>query len=85
MPRKRAVRKSRQSSHAAPPVLAATALAPTAHVRARRPPPYIQCLERTGRVAGWQVDGAYVRKQIDNELGAFGHHYSFSAIPRNEI
>lgn len=90
MPRKRAVRKSRQSSHAAPPVLTApalavSALAPPAHARARRPPPYIQCLQRTGRVAVWQVDGAYVRKQIDSELGAFGHHYSFSAIPRNEI
>jgi hypothetical protein len=90
VPRKRAVRKSRQSSHAAPPALAPSAHAtpahsPHAHPRARRPPPYIQCLQRTGRVAVWQVDGAYVRKQIDSELGAFGHHYSFSAIPRNEI
>jgi hypothetical protein len=85
VPRKRAVRKSRQSSHAAPPALVPLAVASPAHPRARRPPPYIQCLQRTGRVAVWQVDGAYVRKQIDSELGAFGHHYSFSAIPRNEI
>jgi hypothetical protein len=85
VPRKRAVRKSRQSSHAAPPAQAPLAHAPPAHPRPRRPPPYIQCLQRTGRVAVWQVDGAYVRKQIDSELGAFGHHYSFSAIPRNEI
>jgi hypothetical protein len=95
VPRKPAVRKSRQSSHAAPlapappahatPAHATPAHATPAHPRPRRPPPYIQCLQRTGRVAVWQVDGAYVRKQIDSELGAFGHHYSFSAIPRNEI
>jgi hypothetical protein len=75
VPRKRPLRKSRQSPHAAPP----------APARVRRPPPYIQCLQRTGRVAVWQVDGVYVRKNIDGEFGVFGHHYSFSAIPRNEI
>jgi hypothetical protein len=75
VPRKRPPGKSRQTPHAAPP----------APARVRRPPPYIQCLQRTGRVAVWQVDGAYVRKHIDGEFGAFGHHYSFSAIPRNEI
>lgn len=80
MPRKRPAAKSRQSSHAAPP-----AAAPTAPARVRRPPPYIRCLERTGRIAVWQVDGAFVRKEIEGELGAFGHHYSFSVIPRNEI
>jgi len=33
----------------------------------------------------WQVDGAYVRKHIDAEFADFGHHYSFAAIPRNEV
>ena len=53
--------------------------------RARRPPPYIQCIQRSGRIAAWQVDGAYVRGNIDAEFGVAGHHYSFSTIPRNEI
>jgi hypothetical protein len=75
VPPKRPLRKSRQSPRTAPP----------APARVRRPPPYIQCLQRTGRVAVWQVDGAYVRKNIDAEFGVFGHHYSFSPIPRNEI
>jgi hypothetical protein len=79
VPRKRPPGKSRQTPHAAPPAPAA------APARVRRPPPYIKCLQRTGRVAVWQVDGAYVRKHIDGEFGVFGHHYSFGAIPRNEI
>jgi hypothetical protein len=78
VPRKRAPGKSRQSPHPAPP-------APSRGARARRPPPYIQCIQRSGRVAAWQVDGAYVRGNIDAEFGVAGHHYSFSAIPRNEI
>lgn len=57
----------------------------SAVARARRPPPYIQCLQRSGRIAAWQVDGAYVRRNIDAEFGASGHHYSFGAVPRNEI
>ncbi len=36
-------------------------------------------------MAVWHVNGAYVRKRIDGDFGAFGHHYSFSAIPRDEI
>lgn len=33
----------------------------------------------------WQVDGSYVRKNIDEEFSNFGHHFSISEIPRNEI
>jgi hypothetical protein len=85
VPRKRAggkaVRKSRQSPQGAPP-------APAGHPRraaTRRPPPYIRCIQRSGSVAAWQVDGAYVRGNIDAEFGSAGHHYSFSTIPRTEI
>jgi hypothetical protein len=90
VPRKRPPGKSRQSPHGAPPApsrsaVARSAVARSAVARARRPPPYIQCLQRSGRVAAWQVDGAYVRGNIDAEFGPFGHHYSFGAIPRNEI
>ncbi len=95
MPRKRPPGKSRQSPHGAPPALprsaitrsavARGAVAHSAVPRARRPPPYIKCLQRNGRLAVWQVDGAYVRGNIDAEFGAFGHHYSFAAIPRTEI
>ncbi len=100
MPRKRPPGKSRQSPHGAPPApsrsavtrsavtrsaVTRSAVTRSAVARARRPPPYIQCLQRSGRVAAWQVDGAYVRGNIDAEFGPFGHHYSFSAIPRNEI
>jgi hypothetical protein len=56
--------------------------------RASRPhdrPPYIRCLERRGPLAVWSVDGAYVRKNIDEEFSNFGHHYSVSSIPRHEI
>ena len=90
MPRKRPPGKSRQSPRGAPPAPSRSApsrSAPSRSVaaRARRPPPYIQCLQRSGRIAAWQVDGAYVRGNIDAEFGASGHHYSFGAIPRNEI
>jgi hypothetical protein len=85
VPRKRALGKSRQSPHGAPPAPSRGAATHSGAPRARRPPPYIQCLQRSGRLAAWQVDGAYVRGNIDAEFGTFGHHYSFGAIPRNEI
>jgi hypothetical protein len=53
--------------------------------RVRRPPPYVRCLERIGRLGVWLVDGAYVRETADDGFGAFGHHFSYTAIPRNEI
>lgn len=95
VPRKRPPGKSRQSPRGAPPApprsapsrkaRSPSAASRGAVARARRPPPYIQCLQRSGRIAAWQVDGAYVRGNIDAEFGASGHHYSFGAIPRNEI
>jgi hypothetical protein len=51
----------------------------------RRRLPYVQGLERRGPVSVWIVDGAYVRKNIDEEFSNFGHHYSCSAIPPEEV
>ena len=31
------------------------------------------------------VDGAYVRKNLDEEFSNFGHHYTFDEIPRGEL
>lgn len=53
--------------------------------RNHRPPPYVRLLRRSGSIAIWQVDGAFVRKNIAAEFGNFGHHYSFGEIPRDEV
>jgi hypothetical protein len=47
--------------------------------------PYVQRLEQRGGLSVWLVDGAYVRRNIDEEFSNFGHHYSYTAIPKNEI
>jgi len=51
----------------------------------RRRLPYVQNLDRRGPLSVWVVDGAYVRKNIDEEFSNFGHHYSCSAIPPKEV
>jgi hypothetical protein len=51
----------------------------------RRRMPYMRRLEQRGPVSVWLVDGAYVRKNIDEEFSNFGHHYSCSAIPQDEV
>lgn len=48
-------------------------------------PPYLRSLGRDGAVTIWLVNGAYVRKNIDEEFSNFGHHFSCHAIPREEI
>src|SRR2546423_5942541 len=50
-----------------------------------RRPPYVRCLERRGPLAVWLVDGSYVRKNVDEEFSNFGHHYTFSEIPKGEL
>src|SRR5260370_2215176 len=50
----------------------------------RRRPPYLQLLERRGPVSVWLVDGAYVRKNIDEEVSNFRHHYSYGEIPKGQ-
>ena len=51
----------------------------------RRRAPYEECIARRGPLSIWSVDGAYIRKNIDIEFSNFGHHFSISEIPRNEI
>lgn len=64
--------------------------APCEHDRTRmtkrkRRLPYLSCLQRRGPLSVWLVDGSYVRKNVDEEFSNFGHHFSFSTIPTNEI
>jgi hypothetical protein len=47
--------------------------------------PYVRRLERRDGVSVWLVDGAYVRKNIDEEFSNFGHHHSCSEIPQDEV
>ncbi len=61
---------------------------PAARAKPKRSPPrmpYVQRLEQRGVLEVWLVDGAYVRRNIDEEFSNFGHHYSCSAIPKYEI
>jgi hypothetical protein len=79
-------RASRTASRASTPkARPSTAKAKGAGRGARRPPPYVRLIERAGSVRVWLVDGSYVRKNIDEEFTNFGHHFSISAIPRDEI
>lgn len=52
---------------------------------ARRRAPYLRFVRQDGAVSIWIVDGAYVRKNIDEEFSNFGHHFSLPKIPRGEI
>ena len=47
--------------------------------------PYLHRVGARRGVTIWIVDGAYVRKKIDEEFSNFGHHFSIPEIPRNEI
>jgi hypothetical protein len=57
---------------------------PRAPARTQRLP-YLRAVGRDGAVSIWVVDGAYVRKNIDEEFSNFGHHFSCPEIPRSEI
>ncbi len=48
-------------------------------------PPYLHYVGARHGVKIWIVDGAYVRKNIDEEFSNFGHHFSISKIPLDEI
>jgi hypothetical protein len=60
-----------------------------ARERARGPsasgPPYLHYVGARLGVKIWIVDGAYVRKNIDEEFSNFGHHFSIKEIPIDEI
>ena len=47
--------------------------------------PYVERLEQRGGLSVWLVDGSYGRRNIDEEFSNFGHHYSCTAIPKDEI
>ncbi len=51
----------------------------------RRAPYYVQCLHRRRGVSTWLVNGSYIRRNMDEEFSNFAHHWSLSAIPKNEI
>lgn len=51
----------------------------------KRQLPYIKLLARRGKISIWLVDGAWVRTNIEQEWDNFGHHYSDSFIPENEV
>lgn len=48
-------------------------------------PPYLHYVGSRHGVKIWIVDGAYIRKNIDEEFSNFGHHFSISKIPLDEI
>lgn len=51
----------------------------------KRKRPYLKRLAKRGEITIWQVDGAYIRTQLDQEFSNFGHHYAFSFIPKDEF
>jgi len=72
---------------------AKNAVAPQAAIgareRARVPtasgPQYLHYVGARRGVKIWIVDGAYIRKNIDEEFSNFGHHFSIEEIPIDEI
>jgi hypothetical protein len=46
---------------------------------------YIKKLDERGDIQVWQVDGAYIRGNIDEEFTNFGQHYRYNYIPVNEF
>jgi hypothetical protein len=57
----------------------------TIHHTMTTPPFYLERVASTDPVAIWVVDGAYVRKNVNEEFSNFGHHFSIAQIPKNEI
>lgn len=47
--------------------------------------PYIKQLESVGDCAVWEVDGEYIRNNLNREFTNFGHHYRFPFIPTLEF
>jgi hypothetical protein len=50
-----------------------------------RAPPYLQRVGARRAVQIWIVDGPFIRKSINEEFSNFGHHWSISQIPKDEI
>ncbi len=47
--------------------------------------PYQKRLGKRGEITVWQVDGAYIRTNIDEEFSDYGHHYTYDFIPKGEF
>ena len=47
--------------------------------------PYIKKLETLDDVVVWEVDGEYIRDNINREFTNFGQHYRFPFIPTHEF
>ena len=48
-------------------------------------PPYLKKIDNRGQLIVWQVDGSYIRTNIDEEFTNFGQHFRYSFIPENEL
>ncbi len=47
--------------------------------------PYLKKLESIEDFAVWEVDGKYIRDNINREFTNFGQHFRFPFIPKNEF
>jgi hypothetical protein len=52
---------------------------------ARYKKPYIRKLGKRGDITIWIVDGAFIRKNLDEEFNNMGQHYRFDFIPEAEF
>ena len=48
-------------------------------------PPYIKKYGERGDIQIWIVEGAFIRKNLDEEFNNMGQHYHFDFIPENEF
>lgn len=46
--------------------------------------PHVKKIGQRGPIGIWQVDGSYVRMNIDEEFTNYGQHYAYSYIPKDE-
>lgn len=47
--------------------------------------PYLRKLEDVGDFEVWEVDGMYVRNQLNREFTNFGQHFRFPFIPKHQF
>jgi len=47
--------------------------------------PYLKKITDISKFAVWEVDGDYIRTNIDEEFTNYGQHYLFNFIPKNEF
>jgi hypothetical protein len=47
--------------------------------------PYVKKLEQLDDITVWQVDGQYIRDNLNREFTNFGQHFRFPFIPKHEF